>query len=733
RNCAVSCVISITCSCYEVVSFIAKRSYKTYTMSKLICRLCLNDKKLINIFDSRLTNSEQLRKCILLGTGVEISPNDAVTKYICQYCSDIAIFLYKYRKKALANDRALKELANQDFIEPAHHVSEIARFNHFVLEDLLANEGVERNIIKVRRNESKPYKPKSSIVTNFAVHPTVIDLIKTYPKIKIPNDLLKYHIQPSIVLDKREAENWKMQVKDELILPEPISDIQRFQLMCPSIKITKITQTSEKTIEKAIPAETGRLNNAVNKRKLTISPTNNTSKRKKTNSTSSHEGEVNQNTLVGDEAAVVAVPKQPTNKQILAEDCKIIESSTENDNVTRDGKEFTSPLNPISQQPSQAETEPIRPKRLSRKRFVLLENNSDSESELDYDGSNSYSLLKTVEEEAVVSCGICDKMFNTQTQLSNHERTHRRCLICNKIFRSANVLHAHQQEVCFKNVIANPPNLQLVRVDEQPEIVRLHREAFKTQISSNDNVQDVLCISDDDDNADAGDDDDVVLLSDAKKVVSAQSTINANEHEQICRIFKKYKDQKVTSTKVRSTETKPRICIKYNLKNQIVLEKMYSELQTYRVPVELVAKSSSFAYISFSKKTLPTPSFYCWANEPVIGLSEKKSLLSVLLNTSLHCPEGMSATAQAASLITPPIIIKTAIQQNYSNLVTNTPIQLSTAPNVVTTVVSTPMLLVPALSSVSTTANETIEPTPSTSTAKDSGFGLRVKTLSELL
>lgn len=42
-------------------------------MASLVCRLCLNDSKLINIFDNLLTNSDQLKKCILLGTGVEVS------------------------------------------------------------------------------------------------------------------------------------------------------------------------------------------------------------------------------------------------------------------------------------------------------------------------------------------------------------------------------------------------------------------------------------------------------------------------------------------------------------------------------------------------------------------------------------------------------------------------------------------------------------------------------------
>ncbi|GJQ82434.1 hypothetical protein Trydic_g11848 [Trypoxylus dichotomus] len=741
-------------------------------MSKLICRLCLNDRKLINIFDNRLTNSEQLRKCILLGTGVEICPNDVVTKYICQYCSDLAVFLYRYRKKALANDKALKELANQVFVEPLQKIDDIAQLNRFLLKDVMTDDEIEACVAKSGGNESKLFKKGSSVDTNFAVHPSVIELIKTHPKIKIPNDLLKCNIQPRIVLDPNEVKDWEVKDKEVYISRQPISDIERFKLLCPSIQITKITKTSENNAEKTLCTETDKLKNIMNKRKSSVSPSSNSSKRKKTNSSSSFEEEVYQNVPVVSELQVktyskrwpkpeaLSISKESSQSKALTDHCEIGISSAEDENEDATLKASAENKNEIAlaQESTETESEVILPKRLSKKRFLFWDSDSDSELEV----NNDESLLQTIEEETVVSCGVCNKMFNTRQQLGSHERIHRRCIICNKMFRSADVLFSHQQEICFKTLIANPPNLELIRVDEQPDIVHLYPEAFDSQNGNESKMEeygDVLCISDDDE-------DDVVIVDAtanatatandaANEPPDADHAVDISEYQQICRIFRKYRDVRLPVMKAKATETKPRICIKYNVKNQIVLEKMYSELKIYRVPVELVAKSSSFAYISFARKPPGKNNFYCWANEPVIGLSDKSSILSTLLTPSPHYVQSkatqplapvplmtkvLDSAVQQSTTTPQPIIIKAALSRNFTYSSTVSSAQIlqqatsSNPTNVVTNLVSTPIFFVPTPApAASTPINITSAPTPSTSTTKDNNFNLRVKTLSELL
>lgn len=45
----------------------------TVGTTSLLCRLCLNKEELIYVYDERLANGHQLRMCILLCTGVQVS------------------------------------------------------------------------------------------------------------------------------------------------------------------------------------------------------------------------------------------------------------------------------------------------------------------------------------------------------------------------------------------------------------------------------------------------------------------------------------------------------------------------------------------------------------------------------------------------------------------------------------------------------------------------------------
>lgn len=47
----------------------------------MLCRLCLNKDELIYVFDDRLANGHQLRMCIVLCTGVQVSSSPSLSRH----------------------------------------------------------------------------------------------------------------------------------------------------------------------------------------------------------------------------------------------------------------------------------------------------------------------------------------------------------------------------------------------------------------------------------------------------------------------------------------------------------------------------------------------------------------------------------------------------------------------------------------------------------------------------
>lgn len=621
-----------------------------------------------------------------------------------------------------------QEKVKQNFSLSCAKTRDIIELNRTTLDELM-KEG--DTVV----DEIKYSIPRRSVTPSLAVHPTIIQLIKVYPKLKIPNDTLKCDIQPSVVLDKREVENWKLPAAPIKIKCEPneISAMERFKLMCPGINITKVsTQTA--TIERK--SVVSPVNTVVIERRTSKSPctSSDVSKRKRCDSSRSIDKSTkkkhrSQTPNISSTSGTKQVPKLIVNIRKSSLEVRPVQeicdrpmpsTSTPTSGIysTRPSSISASFVTGDVDVCSDSDTDDITPKKPSGKKRKLKSDSDDSDYRPDADevANLSDSLLDTMEEEIVINCGICNRMFKTKQQLKNHERVHRRCTICNGIFRTNEILRYHQQEICFKRIITNSPMLELTRVDEMPEVLKAYPNAFNPELKDTFEIQprnvNAFVLSDDDD--------DVILIEDDGNPTSTQNSIcNSPEYKHICEIFRKYQNLKVPPPRHKSTDTKPRINVKYNSKNQIVLENMYEELQRYRVPVELAAKSTSFAYITFTKKQPKPKDIYCWVNEPVIGLIENKdiSLINLLnspsaptwtrINVSLPLPstsvEGKNTTRFVRLQPKPPSTSTTVNKQSISN-------------NVMTNL-----------------DKDKVNPTPSTSgVSRDTGFSLRIKTPSEL-
>ncbi|XP_057654351.1 putative uncharacterized protein DDB_G0282133 isoform X2 [Diorhabda carinulata] len=130
-----------------------------------ICRLCSNaPDKLVSVFDKKEIKSllkfkKPLHYVIFITAGVEINKEDTISQKICTSCGKHLVQLYKFREKSLKNDRFLRELQKKT---------------------------AEKNII----------------------HNSVVQLFKTYPYLKLPNDSLNLDFSPIVEMDLNEVENY---------------------------------------------------------------------------------------------------------------------------------------------------------------------------------------------------------------------------------------------------------------------------------------------------------------------------------------------------------------------------------------------------------------------------------------------------------------------------------------------------------------------------------------------
>lgn len=616
-----------------------------------------------------------------------------------------------------------QELAKQNFSEQYTSTEDIVQLNRTVLDELS-----KENCDIFVNNRDKLTRKVNTL--DLAVHPTIIQLIKMYPKLKIPNDVLKAHIQPSVLLDRSEAENWTPpSTNTEIVCIPETSAIERFKLMCPQISIVKVSEDTTATETQYCVDSLNNLESKTSKSPCNVA--SDVSIRKRSDSITS-ESSAKKRRLNSP-----IISSTNNDEQISKLDVSLNKPRPETPPVQQTCNRLTLPPTPTLNTThaidinNEADVERIIPKTLRNEDGFLKSDTEDSDYQPDMDEDSDLSdyCLDTIDEEIAINCEFCSRIFNTRQQLRSHERVHRQCTICNEIFRTCEIRQHHQQEICFKHIIENSPKLELTRVDDIPEVVEAFPSAFIPEQKDTIEIQPInvetTVISDDDD--------DVILIEDNRTTTNTQiSTSNAYEYSHIWQIFKKYQDVNISCGKDKHTETKPRVNIKYNWKNQIVLENMFTELQSYRIPVELIAKptgnETSFAYVSFTKEQKKSKDIFCWANEPVIGLNENRRLLNALLRDKPFMND-----------------IETEVESSaLSHVEISQPFQ-ATPLNVNTQILSQ-LLQVPSMSQIvnkqSVSDNVVIdlnendtdsESIPSTSRLdKETTFSLRVKTLSEL-
>ncbi|CAH1992890.1 unnamed protein product [Acanthoscelides obtectus] len=159
-----------------------------------VCRLCLEKKTLVWIFDTRI-NVNDMKNIIHLTTGVEICSDDGISQKVCSRCLQIATKMYDFREAAQRSDILLKEKLR--LLMEKKNVSS---------NKLTANASAEKNS-EPAKAEAGPApvinKVKKPAVT---VHPSIKQISAKYSNIMIPKKCIRLDMLPVVTMTMNEVE-----------------------------------------------------------------------------------------------------------------------------------------------------------------------------------------------------------------------------------------------------------------------------------------------------------------------------------------------------------------------------------------------------------------------------------------------------------------------------------------------------------------------------------------------
>ncbi|XP_018574417.1 uncharacterized protein LOC108913354 [Anoplophora glabripennis] len=210
-----------------------------------ICRLCLATDDLVYIFDEK-NKKLNMKDVIAITTGIEIHTKDIISQKVCGKCYQFSIQIFQFRSQCLKADKHLKNLCMDFLVDKKYYIP-----------------NTEVSIKGVLKSEELPkIEPDFMKTSVYELHPSVIKLSRTYPKIKLPKDCLTSDVAPIVQMEINQVENYfkrlklnfNIHVKNALdsvkrsIKPTKFSKIQKFPkqkkiLTLPKvIKITKINE-----------------------------------------------------------------------------------------------------------------------------------------------------------------------------------------------------------------------------------------------------------------------------------------------------------------------------------------------------------------------------------------------------------------------------------------------------------------------------------------------------------
>ncbi|XP_018333638.1 uncharacterized protein LOC108742806 isoform X2 [Agrilus planipennis] len=391
---------------------------------------------------------------------VTIRETDVVSKLVCRRCCILAIKIYKYRTKAVANDKVLKEQCGQHYSPPpspplspfdtcknksSGDSSEIGNTNH--------------------HNVSFTQNTKFGLIKK---HPSVEELMSVYPNIILPSRIFQSHINPVITIDKNEVTEW-FQKHRNLQYDLPLVAINECYSKFKNITIRKvISKTENFEIANEDDASKNQLNNVPCKNAENVNKEDAKSK------SFSSCNIVTECRVVSNNVARKRTSGIRTYKRKMERKKNPYETNDSDAEIMPTAKRKTPIMTNEVQKEIFTSSLGLTP---SDKRLITEEIDAD----VIYKTSPSKSVMfETLKEVNLFVCNICNRVCDTRKELTEHQRIHLHCKFCKTKVKSIDALLEHNNETCFVNLTKNLPNVVLLRADKDPKMINKYRKAFET-------------------------------------------------------------------------------------------------------------------------------------------------------------------------------------------------------------------------------------------------------------
>ncbi|XP_018574416.1 uncharacterized protein LOC108913352 [Anoplophora glabripennis] len=391
---------------------------------KDVCRLCLTEDDLVWIFDKRFESSDNMKDVIYITTGVEITVNDIISQKICKKCCQVTIKMFEFRRTSLKNDLHLKEqckmfLRDKEIKIPNTQVT--------IRSEVKNNPKVTVNAESV--SPKKDVEAKKEVKVFNKIHPSVRELFKMYPQIKLPTVCLKYNMAPCVSMKMDQVEQYftsrkldfqkytKLALRSGKVATKRTSSLHKIATASKIIKIERKTKTEMKE-EVPIPLK------------------------------------------------INLPPPPPTTDNVVHPDIKC------NSNIS---------IKNIEEQPSSnkrklAEIDKVEKKEFKKTNFAQSLGLTPKVAE-SCGGTPTFIANKSV---PLFICEICNSVQYSSKDLRKHQNKHLRCQFCKMKFRSLENKDEHLNKTCsIKNMMNNLPDVKLTKVEFNEWARRKYPETFQ--------------------------------------------------------------------------------------------------------------------------------------------------------------------------------------------------------------------------------------------------------------
>ncbi|KAJ8924498.1 hypothetical protein NQ315_007295 [Exocentrus adspersus] len=405
---------------------------------KDVCRLCLKTDDLVWVFDKRfqMQSKDSLTDVIHITTGVEVLSKDIISQKICIKCRQITVKMFEFRNTSLKNDKYLREQCHT----------------------LLKNKEMKipNTQVTIKSDKKKPVIPDKKMDTNqnefdvksrakrLKVHPSVRQLFKTYPKIKLPSKCLKYDITPCVSMKMDQVETYfksrNVNFQECTKLALKLGRVATKKTKASVIGAKGVQTARKHTVAPKLFEKTGENINTLNTRTIdTISLTNISLISSQSNSLRDEIKNLNDNSapLYISSEVQISVSKKRKFSEIDADE-----------------------------------------KECKKTNFVqslgLTPNFSPVQNLLEKTYVTNHSV-------PVHICEICNSVqYSANNLRRHHHNMHLRCQFCKIRIRSLELKHKHLNNECpVKNIMNNLPVVQMPKVELNVSIRNIYSKAFK--------------------------------------------------------------------------------------------------------------------------------------------------------------------------------------------------------------------------------------------------------------